>query len=749
MTGVDRPTYPPADGGSPSRELADWVDEGLSAGPEKQREPGWSTHKIRSGWFQARESWPLREAPVEQLVQERKRVVADLPVASGAAPWESVGPSNIGGRATCIVCDPRNPDRIWLGTAGGGVWHSPDAGRSWTAQFDDQPTLNIGSLAVDPGHPDVLYCGTGEANQSADSHPGVGVFRSPDGGQSWHLLAPSEPTGLLPQRIGVVAVDPNNSDHLLVGGIGYRGRGAASGLLDDAAKGLFASQDGGRSWDHLPFIGKNRYFCHDAKFHPERPGLIYTAVQTRGTNNGIWRSTDGGATWTHLTAGLPSPDRIGRISLGLALSDPNVLYALIERRRKVLGVYRSEDRGNTWTSVGGAHFAREGQMSYGNAIAVHPQNPNHVLCGGVDLHQTQDGGRHWQQATRWNVPRGEQLYAHADHHGLLMPAGQPGLVYDANDGGLDLSADGGKTWVNRSVGLATIMFYDLEVAAVDGKIIVGGAQDNGTLITFSGQADSYRRWTGGDGGWVVIDPRDKNHVFSSAQNMVILRFRPEDFLVDVSPSEVLARPWMAFTTFDSRDTKTLFTGSVRVWRTHDDGDSWQAVSDVLDGSSITALEVARADSRRIYAGTENGGFFRSTDRGSTWTDNLGDVVLPGRSITRIQSRADDADVVYATVANYGNGHVFRSGDGGLTWADADPGKLLPDVPFHSIAIPAAHPDTVYVCSDAGVFVSDNDGWANLTGNLPNVIVTDIVYHEADRTLTAATYGRSIWRRSLS
>jgi photosystem II stability/assembly factor-like uncharacterized protein len=436
--------------------------------------------------------------------------------------------------------------------------------------------------------------------------------------------------------------------------------------------------------------------------------------------------------------------------LALAASDPRVLYALIERRRKVLGVFRSGDHGNTWTSVGGAHFAREGQMSYGNAIAVHPEDPNHVLCGGVDLHRTQDGGQRWQQATQWNSRRGGSMYAHADHHCLLMPAGRPRLVYDVNDGGLDLSTDGGTTWENRSAGLATNMFYDLEVAAADGNIIVGGAQDNGTLITVRGQADSYRQWTGGDGGWAVIDPRDPGHVFSSSQNMTIYRFRPEDFFVNVSPPEDLARPWMAFTSFDGRDTQTLFTGSVRVWRTHDDGDSWQAVSDVLDGSSITALEVARADSRRIYVGTENGGFFRSTDRGSTWSDNLGDTVLPGRSITRVQSRADNPDIVYATVANYGNGHVFRSDDGGLTWADADPGKSLPDVPFHSIAIPTANPDTIYTCSDAGLFVSADEGrtWANLTGNLPNVIVTDLVYHDSDRTLTAATYGRSIWRLSL-
>jgi photosystem II stability/assembly factor-like uncharacterized protein len=397
--------------------------------------------------------------------------------------------------------------------------------------------------------------------------------------------------------------------------------------------------------------------------------------------------------------------------------------------------------------VGGAHFADERQMSYGNAIVVHPQDPDWVLCGGVDLHRTRDGGRTWEQVTHWDGERGSATYAHADHHALVMPPAQPGLVYDLNDGGLDVSEDGGTAWQNRSNGLATNMFYDLAVAQTDGAMIAGGAQDNGTLATLDGTADGYLEMVGGDGGWVVIDPTNDRHLYGSWQGMNIVRFRASDgWKVVFTPPQDEVRMWMVFIAMDAANRRTVFTGSHRVWRTKDDGNNWRPVSGDLDGSDITAIDVARADSRRIYVGTENGAFFRSTDGGTSWSGNLASTVLPGLTITRVESRPDDADTVYATVANFGNRHVFRSDDGGLTWADVDRGEL-PDVPFHAIAVPAAHPDRVYVGGDAGVFVSTDGGasWANLSRNLPTVMVVDLVFHEADRTLTAATYGRSMWR----
>jgi len=697
-----------------------------------------TTHKTRSAWFAARESWPVREAPVEVLIRERARAELEVPPAPGAVGWMPVGPQNVGGRMTSAVCHPTDPEQLWAGAAGGGVWSSPDAGRSWQPQWHNQASLNVGALALDPQDPRIIYCGTGEANLSADSHPGVGLYRSVDAGSNWLLLAPA--AAGLPRRIGTVAVDPFDPSHLLLGGVGA--------ALGDAS-GMYRSRDGGSSWARVPLLGSASYRCHEVHFDALRPGRTYAAVTAQGTGSGIWRSVDNAAGWAHLAGGLPAPDQIGRSSLAPAPSDPDVLYAQVERSGGVLGIFRSGDGGDTWHRVDGGHFAQERQMSYNNTIVVHPLDPDVVLCGGVDLHRSTDGGLSWTRVTRWDAERGTAGYAHADHHALVMPRAHPGRVYDLNDGGLDVSDDGGVTWENRSDGLATTMFYDLAVAQSDGRMIAGGAQDNGTLATLDGTPDGYVELRGGDGGWVVIDPTDALHLFATWQRMVVWRFRSTDGWKLVSPPENEFQMWMVFLSLDSQHRKTLFTGSRRVWRTRNDGNTWQAVTGNLDGSDITAIEVARADSSRIYVGTENGALFRSVDGGDTWSGNLASTVLPGRTITRVESRPDDADTVYVTVANFGNRHLFRSVDGGLTWLDIDRGEL-PDVPFHSAAVPAAHPDRLYVCGDAGVFVSEDrgDSWANLTGDLPRVMVVDVAYHEVDRTLTAATYGRSIWRLAV-
>ena len=207
--------------------------------------------------------------------------------------------------------------------------------------------------------------------------------------------------------------------------------------------------------------------------------------------------------------------------------------------------------------------------------------------------------------------------------------------------------------------------------------------------------------------------------------------------------------WMVFITVDPNTPATIFTGSSRVWRSRNDGTAWKAVSNPLDGSGITAIEVAPADSQRVYIGTENGGFFRSLDGGTTWSENLASAELPGVIITRLETSPNDATMLFATVGNFGNSHVFRSDDGGTTWSDVDHGRL-PNVPHHAVVIPPDDPQSVYVCSDAGVFVSNDLGatWRTLKRNLPNTMVVDLVYHQGEGTLTAATYGRSLWRLKL-
>ena len=721
--------------------------QGLSGRPQQRL----TLHKKRATWFRARVAWPLREAPLHKLDVERRLAESRLPAAPLPAPgWQLAGPTNIGGRCTAIVCDPANPDRLWIGAAGGGVWASSNAGRSWVFKWRAKGPLQIGALAIDPRNPKTMYCGTGEANLSADSYPGNGIYRSTNGGSSWAAWALSARTGV-PKRIGAVEVDPFDSKHVLVGGVGF-GRMSA----DQDLGGLYTTRDGGTTWERSNFLSQGNYWCHKVVFDPTRAGRIYVTVTGPGMASGIYRSLDGGLSWTQLKSGLPSPDRIGRTALALAPSNPQVLYALSAdaagKNDGVLGVFKSVNGGDSWVNVAGNHFVGEGQMSYGSAIAVHPTDPARVICGGVNLHRSDNGGATWFVASHWDAERGSATYAHADHHLLLMPAAAPGRVYSANDGGLDVSEDGGRNWANRSAGLSITMYYDIDVAQTDARVFGGGAQDNGTLVTKTGAADDVSELLGGDGGWMVVDPHEAGHIYASFQMGGMFRFR-NGSVREVSPPfkpEDSGGMWMVYITIDPNNSNTVFTGNQRVYRTRNDGLSWDALTPVLDSSPISAIEVAAADSKKVYVATENGSFFRSLDGGTTWSANLANGPLSGVMITRIETHPARASEVYITQGNFGNRHVFRSTDGGATWADIDGGQL-PDVPHHALLIRPDKPSELWVCNDAGVYVTADGGttWRNASGKLPPAMVVDMVYHAASKTLLAATYGRSIWRLQLS
>jgi photosystem II stability/assembly factor-like uncharacterized protein len=294
------------------------------------------------------------------------------------------------------------------------------------------------------------------------------------------------------------------------------------------------------------------------------------------------------------------------------------------------------------------------------------------------------------------------------------------------------------------------MFYDIDVAQTDTRIYGGGAQDNGTLVTQSGKVDEFFELLGGDGGWMVVDPNEAGHIYASFQFGGMYRFR-NSTIRKVSPPfkpQDSAGMWMVYITIDPTNSNTVYTGNQRVYRTKNDGVSWDALTPVLDGSPISAIEVA--NSKVVYIGTENGGFFRTLDGGASWSANLANGTLPGIMITRIETAPSDPREVILTVANFGNSHVFRSTDSGSSWTDIDGGKL-PDVPHHALLIRPDAPKELYVCNDAGVYVTKDAGltWLNATGNLPNVMVVDLVYQTATKSLIAATYGRSIWQVKLT
>ncbi len=343
-----------------------------------------------------------------------------------AAEWEPVGPTNIGGRITSLACHPTHPERIWAGAAGGGVWQSKDAGQTWASCWNDQDILNIGSLAVDPRNPDTIYCGTGEANLSLDSYPGVGLYKSIDAGRTWQLIASVDRTGI-PRHLGVIAIDPYDSQHVLLGGVGY-----AEVSQGNDFGGLFVSFDGGISWTRETFVSTQNYWCHSIVFHPKKKGIIYATFTEQGARSGIWRSIDGGKNWEHLTNDLPDSARFGRTSLAISRSNPQILFAFAKdeasgNKDLLLGVFRTANGGNTWKKVSGNHFAEEGQISYGNSIVIHPTDPDLVICGGSRFaSHAQRWYATWRRSPTGYLARTDPKYAHADHHVLLMPAAVPG-----------------------------------------------------------------------------------------------------------------------------------------------------------------------------------------------------------------------------------------------------------------------------------------------------------------------------------
>jgi photosystem II stability/assembly factor-like uncharacterized protein len=595
------------------------------------------------------------------------------------------------------------------------------------------------------------------------------VYHSEDEGLTWQpFFGPAvgvpdsidQDVRTFPRRIGCMAFQ---NDGFAIGSV----------FLDDSLPAglyLWDARDQGPGLAPCVFWGERSYNCHSVLFHPRDGRTIFAAIEPDGSLNGIWRSRDFGKHWDHLTKGLPPGDQFRRISLAFAPSDPDVIYALAaDRANYVLGLFRSTNGGNSWREILGGRYPSERQMSYNNAIVVHPRKPECVIWGGMHLYRTGDAGRNWRRIT--SATRGMKDYVHADHHALLWP--EDDVIVSGNDGGVAVTRDGGRNWSERSRGMVTAMFYDLDVAPSNGKVFGGGTQDNGTLIAgVPGSKDGdFVPAIPGDGAWVVFDPADAGNVFACAAGFQVYHHpsgKPWDYanwkLVkprQISAEESSQRAFTVLAIEPSTDSgvKTVWAGSDRLWRTDNNGQSWKPVSGSFDGTPISAIAIARARPRLMFVGTTGGGIFRSRDGGVTWSQTLSAVDIPARAITSIAVHPEFPSTVVVTVASSGvksSGvdlttgadrpyrHVFRSPDTGDTWEDIDGGEL-PNVVFYAAAYQSHPPHQLFVAGDAGVWAGIEGGWLNISGNLPSVVVSDLVYHHHDGTLTAATYGRGIWR----
>ncbi len=717
-----------------------------------------------AAWF-ARQRMSSGEAiPVNAL-----RRAAAAPLQSAPGTWVAAGPTDVGGRLTAIAMDPNDANHVWAGAAAGGVFESMDAGVTWTPVFDAQPVLNIGALATHPIDSNVVYVGTGEANGAGYSYDGDGIYRTLDGGATWQHLGLDET-----RRIGRIAIDPVNPQRVFV---------AAAGnvYLQDDSRGVYRSTDGGTTWTKVLYVAPTAGAI-DLAIDPSNPSRIYAAIwehystPTRwvagGLNSGIWQSLDGGDSWTHLTNGLPATAAtIGRIGLAVARSNPQTVYALyLDDPGKFIGVYKTTNGGASWSKANatGAKQIFGGYGYYLGQIRVDPANENVVYLMDVDGARSTNGGQSFAPFTAGS---------YVDHHDLIILADR---LYLANDAGFYRSNDVGATWLH-SPDFAITQFYDLGIDPVDPHHRFGGTQDLGSLKTPDGGTSNWYNVVSGDGFQCEVDPVDPMRVYCERSFGAIYRSMDggNTFAIAVQGiSNNDRNNWNTPITHDPRTTQRLYIGTDRVYRSTNGAGNWSAISpDLTDGppvtlasrttrkldgnshlenvaeGTVTTIAASALDINVVWAGTDDGHVWVTKNGGSTWTK----VDVPGRTewVTRVEADPFSASAGYVTYSGYHNAsplpRIFRTLDYGASWTDI--GGNLPDVPLNGVnADPdAAMRGRLFVCSDLGVYVTDNYGlsWSALGSGLPPVVVLDLDLIQSSRQLFAGTHGRSIYVYDLS
>ena len=697
----------------------------------------------RFAWFNYQRAYPIGAIPaggrvaamreseaIERLLERGARHNGGSASLLSAAQWESVGPTNQGGRVRAIAVHPTNPSIILVGAAAGGVWKTTDGGTTWRPTFDRESAIAIGALAFDRSDPRIVYAGTGENFPTSQSlltntpaYLGNGIFKSTDEGLTWQGVG-LESVGAI-SKIIVHRQNPS---------IVYAATARENG-------GFYRSSDAGATWTRT---ANGDYY--DLSVNPANPDELYIARAS-----GVQRSTDAGMTFTSVSTGLNAGVRY---SVAVAPSAPATLYALgavgggdLQRGE----LYKSTDRGASWRllrSLEPSFF--NGQGIYDNFIMTHAADEDIVLAGGIDIYRTSDGGDTWTNVTR--VYSGGSV--HPDQHLAEFAPSAPDVVVLGNDGGVYLSVDAGVTWSRKSNGLAITQFYRMEVDQTRPFRVYGGTQDNGTSGSFgtTGYTGDWRSVLGGDGFFVLADLGDPNWFYAELYFGALFRINANnpnqasriDWGIPSTGQNADEGNWATPIAMSPADRQSLYTGRTNLWRTTDRGTNWTRIP-VGVGSKLGAIGLSPSDTRDIVVGTITGQIRYSTDYGATWAGGAG---VPGSVVTDIQFDPVRPERVYATFSGFGPAHVFRSDNYGAQWTDIS--TNLPRIPTNAIAIDPQNPEHLFVATDIGVFFSPTGGdfWVPFNEGMALAPVSDLRIHRTSRSLVAATHGRSMFRTSI-
>jgi photosystem II stability/assembly factor-like uncharacterized protein len=701
---------------------------------------------------------------------------AASPSPAPALQWRSLGPAVSGGRVATVAGTDLDPALLYAGAAGGGVWRSTNAGTDWTPVFDKAGTQSIGAIAISPRDKNDVWVGTGEPWVRNDVIPGDGVYHSTDGGKTWAHLGLARTS-----QIARVLLDPRDPKRVLVAALG-------DPFKDDPERGVFRSTDGGATWTKTLYAGP-AVGASDLVMDPKNPDVLYAGLwryrrsawnlTSGGEDDGIYKSADGGATWKRVTGdGLPA-GTTGRIALAIAPSDTKRVYALIESKEGLL--WRSDDAGASWKMTSSNTLIDERPFYY-TRIVVDPHDADHLFSVSVLLAESNTGGKTWHVS-------GRRL--HGDHHDLWISANGR-TILEGNDGGVGLSHDGGATWAWRNV-LPIAQFYHVAYDARRPYDVCGGLQDNGSWCAPARTGDDRgilpRDWFrvgGGDGTWVVPNPRDPNVIWSTAgggdNQGSMLRFdRRTQNLTDVSvylrdqnvvaPHRLKYRfNWETPIAFDPRDARAVYAGGNVLFRTTDFGMHWTPISpdltrdikarqglsggltlDVTGAETFdTILAVAPSPvaAKQIWVSTDDGVVQLTRDGGAHWRNvSIPGVDAEGR-IPNIEPSHRSAGTLYAVVDRHYTGdrapYVYVTRDFGKTWAPI--ASNLPPGEVHVVREDPANPRVLYAGTGKGVWWSTDAGgsWEAFPAPLPRVEVRDLAVQPVMGDLIAATHGRGLY-----
>ncbi|HXH06930.1 MAG TPA: hypothetical protein VNI83_10105 [Vicinamibacterales bacterium] len=685
-----------------------------------------------------------------------------------------IGPHR-GSRSTAVAGVPGERETFYMAPAAGGVWKTTDGGETWLNVSDGYfKAGSVGAIAVAESDPNVIYVGTGSACIRGNVSPGIGMYKSTDAGRTWKHVGLDEAG-----QIARVRVHPSNPDVAYAAVLGHA-------FGPNLERGIFRTKDGGKTWEKVLFIDE-RTGASDLSMDATNPRVLYAAMWSAerkpwtftsgSTTGGLYKTVDGGETWTRLGNGLPQ-GLVGRIGVAVSPANPNRVWAIVEAEEG--GVFRSDDAGATWRRVNDDREVRARPWYYSHIFAD-PKDEQTVYVGSSHLLKSTDGGRSFAPLP---VP-------HGDQHDLWLNPNDPNIMIEANDGGAQVSFNGGRSW-STQLNQPTAEIYRVAVDDQFPYRVYGAQQDQYEALSLPSRSANFgaklhpQGWQGVggfEGGDVAFDPKDPTIVYSGGagrltrydqRNRQIQEIKPYPEVGGTAARNLRYRyQWTAPIRVSPHDPNVLYTTSQVVHRSTDGGHSFQVISPDLttndkskqgySGGPITrdqttveiyctifAFEESPHVSGLLWAGTDDGLVHLSRDGGGHWQNITPKNMPPWGTVNMIELSPHDAGRAFMAVHRYRlddfRPYIFRTDDYGKTWV------LLTDgtngIPAnHFVRVVREDPDRkglLYAGTEFGMYVSFDDGahWQSLQLNLPVVPITDLRVHEKD--LVLATNGRSFW-----